>query len=262
MPFYNSKGTRIYYHEAGEGEPLIFLHGFTLDCRQWIDQIDYFRSDYRVLAPDARGHGISEAPETGYAREDRAEDLLNLMVHLKIKRAHVVGASMGGADAFSLALDHPEPFRSLTLVGTTLAGWRPARRFKDNQMIEEGYTVDRIKEEFIKSVLVKYEDRNLELHNRLKDIMEGFSGKLWGDPKKGKYPIREELPMAGRMEIPTCLIVGKKDIMFLPLAEELKERLPNSSLKIIPKAGHLVNMNIPQHFNRILGYFLKNPAKK
>ncbi len=262
MPFYSSNGVRIYYHEAGKGDPLIFLHGFTLDCRQWMEQIEFFKEDYRVLAPDARGHGISGAPETSYAREDRAADLLNLMDHLGIEKAHVVGASMGGADAFALALDNPKRFLTLTLVGTTLAGWKPSRRFTDNRMIEEGYPVGEIKREFINSVLVKYRDRNPKLHDRLKEIMEGFSGKPWSDPKKGKYPVRKELPLAKKMKIPTCLIVGKKDIMFIPLAEELHKRLPNNRLKIIPKAGHLVNMDMPQEFNRILRDFLKSPDKK
>jgi len=262
MAFFNSNGVDLYYRDEGSGDPLIFLHGFTLDNRQWDNQAVYFRGDYRVILPDARGHGKSDAPETAYAREDRAADLLNLMDHLALEKAHVIGASMGGADAFSLALDHPERFRSLTLVGTTLAGWRPARRFIDNLMLEKGYSIDRIKEEFIKSVLVKYKDRNQKLHDRLGDIMKDFSGKPWADPNKGKYPVREELPLAGRIGIPVCLIIGKHDIMFMPLAEELDRRLPDSRLEVIPDAGHLVNMDMPQRFNAVLSGFLESQSKK
>lgn len=256
MPEFISNRVRLHYRDRGEGEPLVFLHGFTLDSRQWVDQIEYFKKSYRVIAFDARGHGKSEAPESDYAREDRAEDLNNLLDHLELENAHVIAASMGGADAFCLAIDHPEKFRSLTLVGTTLAGWHPSRKFKDNEMLKQGYPVEKIQREFIRSALIKYRERNPGLYDRLKEIMESFSGKPWADPRKGKYPIREELPLASRVKIPVCLMVGKHDIMFLPLSQDLDRKLPDSRLEVIPDAGHLVNMDQPERFNRVLTSFL------
>jgi len=262
MPYFESGGIRLHYIESGSGEPLIFLHGFTMDHRQWTEQIDHLSAKYRTIAPDARGHGKSEAPETNYAREDRAGDLLNLMSHLGIEKAHVIGASMGGADAFCFAIDHPERLLSLTPVGTVIAGWKPKRQFIDKELLAEGLPLEQVKERFIEAVLVKYRERDPAMHDRLKEIMSDFSGKPWSDPKKGKYPIREELPLAGSVNIPICLIVGKQDIMFRPLSEELAGLLPNGRLEMISNAGHLVNMDAPQRFNERLEAFLEGLVKK
>ncbi|MFZ5979117.1 MAG: alpha/beta fold hydrolase, partial [Candidatus Zixiibacteriota bacterium] len=113
----------MYYEEYGTGEPVVFLHGFTLDHRMWTPQIEFFRPYYRLLIPDARGHGRSDAPATGYGRRDRVEDLKRFADKLKIDRFHAVGLSMGGSTSLGLALDSPERLKSMTLVSSGAAGY-------------------------------------------------------------------------------------------------------------------------------------------
>src|SRR5688572_3495817 len=97
--FFNSSGVRIRYIEQGQGEPVILLHGNGSRLETWIQRgiLPNLSKDYRVIAFDARGHGRSEKPHDpkAYGRE-MALDVVRLMDHLGIKRAHIVGYSMGG----------------------------------------------------------------------------------------------------------------------------------------------------------------------
>jgi 3-oxoadipate enol-lactonase len=97
MPHATIDNIRFFYEEAGSGPPVVFLHGFTLDHRMWQPQIEYFKERFRVICPDARGHGKSDAPLTGYSRAHRVEDLAGLVDRLGFERFHLVGLSMGGA---------------------------------------------------------------------------------------------------------------------------------------------------------------------
>ncbi|MEW5925673.1 MAG: alpha/beta fold hydrolase, partial [Candidatus Zixiibacteriota bacterium] len=131
MPYFESEKIRLYYEITGEGTPLIMLHGFSLDRRMWRYQVDAFAQSHNIIMPDARGHGLSDAPSTDYAREDRTADIQNIVNHLGIDRFHLLGFSMGGGDALAYAIDQQERLLSLTLAATVAAGWQPPKRFRD-----------------------------------------------------------------------------------------------------------------------------------
>lgn len=256
MPFFNSGNTAIYYEEMGEGTPIVFLHGFSLDRRMWQEQTDYFSARYRVISYDARGHGKSDSPKTGYSREDRVGDLLNLVRHLNFPKFHLVGLSMGGGDAFSFAIDHQDKLLSLTLVGTVVSGWQPSKRFHDFSAIARERGLGEAKKKFMESVLTRYDKRDPILKERLRTIMSDFGGEPWRDPMKGKYPKRDDLRLCAKIGIPILIVVGQHDIFFRPLAEQLHDRMLNSQLEIIPEAGHMVNLEAPKRFNmRLEGFF-------
>lgn len=85
----------LYYEEAGRGEPVIFVHGHSLDHRMWDEQFPVFAKKYRVIRYDLRGYGISSSQTEDY-QFTHAEDLVTLMDSLHIKKAHIVGLSLGG----------------------------------------------------------------------------------------------------------------------------------------------------------------------
>jgi len=87
-------GTRLYYEVAGSGQALVLIHGFSTDCRQWKDQIEFFKSDYKVICYDMRGFGKSTVPSG--MNYSHAEDLRALLDHLDIEKAHILGHSFGG----------------------------------------------------------------------------------------------------------------------------------------------------------------------
>jgi pimeloyl-ACP methyl ester carboxylesterase len=96
---------QIYYETIGSGEPIIFIHGFTLSHIMWRPQVAFFNKDYRVITYDARGFGRSSLPDKPY---DHAADLYALLNHLDIKQAHIAGLSMAGVSPLTLRLHTPK----------------------------------------------------------------------------------------------------------------------------------------------------------
>ena len=113
-------GIRLAYVEAGDpkGEPLLLLHGYTDSSRSFSPMVPYLRR-YRLLIPDQRGHGASDAPECCYAPSQFAYDARLFLDALGIKRAAVAGHSLGSMVAISLAADYPERVSKIVLIGST-----------------------------------------------------------------------------------------------------------------------------------------------
>ena len=110
-------GLRLRFRETGSGEPVVLLHGFASDIDSWSGLGDSLATGYRVIALDQRGHGRSGAPagEGGYGRE-LGEDVVRLLDHLGLTRAHVVGHSMGAVVASYAAVRHPRRFATASLL--------------------------------------------------------------------------------------------------------------------------------------------------
>jgi pimeloyl-ACP methyl ester carboxylesterase len=131
-----SSGITMYYIDKGNpaGVPLILLHGLTDTSRSFelmIDELLGINPDYRIIAPDLRGHGSTdmpkdlickEEPEKCFAMQQFAQDVMELLDHLGISRVHLTGHSMGSIIAQSLVLKHPERFSSMVLIGTFVDG--------------------------------------------------------------------------------------------------------------------------------------------
>jgi pimeloyl-ACP methyl ester carboxylesterase len=236
----------------------------------WRGQIDYFsKKKYRVIACDARGHGKSDAPDTGYSRSDRVQDLLNLVNVLNLGKFHLVGLSMGGGDALSFAIDYHERLLSLTLAGTAASGWKAKVQFRNFPLDENGKYgrlnpgdlarqkgIDEVKRQWIQVTMANYEKQYPELKEILTEIMSDFSGKPWLDRMVGKYPKRDDLNFAPKIRIPALIIVGQRDIIFRPLSIKLHEVILDSRLEIVKNTGHMVNMEAPDVFNQNLEKFL------
>src|SRR5258708_36291477 len=110
--FFDSNGVKIHYNVFGKGEPVLLIHGFTVNIqKQWGAPgiIKELSKDYQVIALDNRGHGLSDKPHgpEKYGKE-MAEDAIRLLDHLKIKKAHVVGYSMGAMITNYLVVSHPD----------------------------------------------------------------------------------------------------------------------------------------------------------
>jgi pimeloyl-ACP methyl ester carboxylesterase len=260
MPNVNTGEVEIYYEEMGAGQPIVFLHGMTLDLRMWRRQIDYFSSKYRVIAYDSRGHGRSSCPETGYALADRVRDLKNLAAILKLPPFHLVGLSMGGSTALSYAIDNQPSLLSLILVDTSAAGYQPPSKIRDMREVALTLGVEEAKRRWIKTTLFYYANRNEELRRELAEMMAGHCGRLWLDPKRGTYPQRDDADLSKKLSLPTLIFVGEKDRLFLPLAKTLHRNIALSELDIVPGVGHMLNMEVPERFNFRLEQFLRRFA--
>jgi pimeloyl-ACP methyl ester carboxylesterase len=118
--FFDSAGVKIRYIVAGSGEPVILIHGFTADAElNWGPVVKDLARDHLVIAMDCRGHGKSDKPHDAsqYGTQMTA-DVVRLMDHLKIRRAHIAGYSMGGFITLKLLTEHPERFLTAILGGS------------------------------------------------------------------------------------------------------------------------------------------------
>ncbi len=120
---FDSNGTRIAYRIDGEGDPVILIHGYTASgALNWRMPgiVKLLQNDYRVIVPDVRGHGKTGPAADGKYGMESLQDIIRLMDHLDIEKAHIVGYSMGGMMTIKLALDHPSRVKSAVVGGM---GW-------------------------------------------------------------------------------------------------------------------------------------------
>src|SRR5690606_25604470 len=125
MPYVASKGARLYYEEHGSGRPIVFVHEFGADLREWEQQVRWFSREYRCIAFNARGYPPSEVPESAdlYGYEYSADDILAVLDGLGIAQAHIVGLSMGAYATLQFGRRHPA--RALSLVAAGVGSGAP-----------------------------------------------------------------------------------------------------------------------------------------
>ena len=256
MPFTYRDGIRFYFEEYGEGTPVVFLHGFTLDHRMWWGQAEYFSQWYRVLLLDSRGHGESDSPETGYGRDDRVEDLRAFADNMKIERFHVVGLSMGGSTSIGFALKYPERLLSMTLVSSGAAGYSAGKKVDKLDQLAREHGVQAAKEKWMQWSLMWYGEGKEEIRRLMEQMIDDHEGGIWRDPMRGKYPRTVDLDNVQKIKAPTEIIAGKLDKVWVPLAEALHEKIEGSSLSMYDGIGHMVNLEAPIRFNEEVKAFL------
>ncbi|MCM2273148.1 MAG: alpha/beta fold hydrolase [candidate division Zixibacteria bacterium] len=256
MPYADLGGYRMFYEEFGEGEPLVFLHGFTLDRRSWYGQAEYFKKVYRVIIVDALGHGQSDAPPERYGRFERVEDFQRFVEQLNLKQFHLVGLSMGGSTAIGYALEHQERLASLGLVATGASGYDIGKKYQKFDKMAKENSLESARDAWLEMTLAWFSGERAHARELLTQMIKGFSGVVWLDPMRGKYRTQVDLEHVHKITVPTCIIAGELDKVFVPLAKELHTRIAGSRLVILPKLGHLINLEDPIEFNNHLDAFL------
>lgn len=125
MPYFKHEGIRLYYEIAGQGPPLLLINGLAADTRQWEPLVSRLKASYRIISYDMRCAGRSDKPDLPFSIGDAADEAYGLMRHLRQDQVSVLGFSMGGMVAMSLACKHPESIRTMFLVATAPSLKRP-----------------------------------------------------------------------------------------------------------------------------------------
>lgn len=128
----NGINLQIRDYEGG-GDAVIFLHFSGANLMMWQRVIPYFQDHYRMILVDLRGHGKSDVPETGYHMDDMALDVVGIMGHLDLERAHIVGSSLGAEVGLSLAANYPEKVISLVCDGALSSEFGPFGTWEGSQ---------------------------------------------------------------------------------------------------------------------------------
>lgn len=252
MTFFNFNNGDLYYEIAGGGEPVIFIHGYTLDSRMWDDQFEVFAQHYRVIRFDLRGFGKSSPPTGDYSRVEDIEGLLN---HMNAGQAHVIGLSMGGGVAIDFALERPRLTRSLVVVDSGVGGYPWTTSFNSHA---RDVGVEQAKENWLVHPLFEAANRNPAVAARLRKMVTEWSAWDWFNRDPGRAP--DPLPYHRLKDIqaPTLVVVGEYDIPdFQGVANLLTRDIPNAQKVVLSGVGHMSNMEAPEKFNEEVLRFLK-----
>jgi 3-oxoadipate enol-lactonase len=259
-------GARIAYDVSGEGDAMVLSHAGLGDMRTWDPQVDAFGQRFRVVRYDGRGFGQTEETGAGDVPFRRSDDLLALLHHLGIERAHLVGGSLGGRVSLDAALSAPERVLSLIVVGSALGGYR----WTDPQT-HEGW------EESETAVLAGELEKAAEIEMQM--WLAG-RGRSLGDVDPAvrdlvrrmlldSYAHGEvdgetglEPPAIGRLDeirMPALVIVGDEDSPdVLRIADVLASGIAGARKVVMRGTAHAPNMEQPAEFNRVVLEFLSS----
>jgi 3-oxoadipate enol-lactonase len=269
MPYATtSDNVQLYYEEVGKGTPIVFVHEFASDYRGWEPQMREFGKRYRCIAYSARGYTPSDVPvdKDAYSYRDVMRDCVAVLDHLNIDKAHLVGLSMGGYTSLQVALNFPDRVRSIVLAGT---GSGSERWYTDDFHKHSRELGDQFARDGSAKIAATYGHGPSRLTFELKDprgfaefarqlaehdavgsanTSRGFQGA-----RPSLYDFEEEIR---KLATPALIVVGDEDDRCIEPSLFLKDTIPASGLVMLPKTGHVVNLEEPDLFNEVVGDFL------
>ena len=253
-------GLRVAFERRGEGPPLVLLHGWPSNSREWRRQLDVLSDEFTVVAWDAPGAGQSSDPPETFRLADWADCLAAFVEALSLRRPHIAGLSWGGGLALELYRRHPTVPRTLILT-SAYAGWTgslPAEVVQQRlQLMLRNCErpADQWAPAWIKTLLA--EDASEEMMAELMLIASEIhpAGTRVAMRAFAEADLRDVLP---RVEVPTLLLYGDKDVrapeeVWKPLHSGIRQ----STLVLIPEVGHMIDIEAPDRFNTEVRTFLR-----
>ena len=260
--FLDAQGAPLYYEVAGQGHPLLLIHAGIADSRMWDEQFSVFARHFRVIRFDLRGYGQSAIPPNPFAEY---EDPAALLRFLGIARVHVVGVSFGGKIALDFTLAHPDMVTSLVLAAPDVGGHEPSaevRQFAEEEarLLEQG-DLDAAVDLNVRTWVdgprrapeqvdphVRERVRKMQYHAFTVPVPAG-ADEIPLDP-----PAKDRL---AEIHVPTLLILGEYDLEDKrALVGLLAKKIPGARSAVVANAAHVVNMEQPDEFNRLVLDFL------
>jgi 3-oxoadipate enol-lactonase len=258
MPLLHVNDIDLYYETAGQGPPLLFIHGLGSSSRDWEHQIPYFSRRYRTIFVDLRGHGRSTIARGRYTIPLFAADLAALLKDLNCGPTHLVGISLGGMIGLQLAVEYPGLCASLVSVNCK----------DDYRLRTAGDLVFAGKRLFFL------------LFFGMNGVGRHLSATLFPDPEQallrqqfikrwsrnalspylrslqaiGNWSITKRLP---EIFCPVLLIAAEYDYTPVTAKETMATAIPDARVVVIPDSRHAVPVEKPAAFNRVVQEFLR-----
>ena len=268
--FAQVNGASLYYEMAGEGHPLVLVHAGIADSRMWDGQFGPFSKHFRVIRYDVRGFGKSDPPKGSFTHRD---DLYQLLRFLKIDKANLVGLSMGGGMGIDFAIEHPDMVAALIPVASGLSGHESSQELKERESkVDAAFKAGDLASTVELEIQIWVDGPNRDpsqVDRKVRELireMDTFT--------TARY-IRQPMPMPGtplkppaisrlaEIRAPTMIIVGDQDVRdILEISKLLESGIPNARRVVVPGAAHMVNMEKPAEFNRLVLEFLQGQASK
>ena len=254
MPEFSHDQVTISFSDEGSGDPVLLLHGHTLDRRVWDPLMpQLLEAGLRVIRPDLRGHGRSTRPDSGYHVSHHSADVVALLDELDIGRAAVIGFSFGGGVGLETAVTGPDRVRSLGLVSTTM----PDRPFEPAFMESLREVAHTIRSEGVAAAMAGPWDANpLFAHSFTKKgiretvavMVKDFPGAEFLATERDRVEREWMLPdRLAEIAVPTKVMVGEREMAgFKAFAEEAAAGIPGAMLEVVPGCGHLLPLEAPE----------------
>lgn len=257
-------GISMNYEDTGaqSAQTVLLHHPLATNLSTWDELTAALSPSYRVVRMDARGHGQSEAPKGAYGLEMLAQDMVSLMDHLDITRAHFLGLSMGGMVGQYLGLLHAARFASLVLASTTSRIPDEAQPIWDQRIA--GAKADGMKSQ-VGGALGRWVSpagqKNPALVSRLSKMIEAtpLDGYLGWCEAIRRLNVTDRL---GTINVPTKVIVGELDpSTTVAAAQTIHKGIPGSEIAIVPGVSHMLQNEDPAAFNAQVLPFIDKHAK-
>jgi len=255
MPCSRSNGVDIWYEVAGDGPAMVLVHANPFDHDLWMYQSAHFSTWFKVVGIDIRGYGRSSKVTTPYSLKDMCDDVVGVMKDLKIERAVLGGCSVGSGIALLLALDRPDLFSAVILVGgNSSASPRYQGRIEGYRGNLAAYHPKHIRE------LVRPEFADSRIGKHLLGMFLERGPRLKGEAIAQVFMAGNHTDMTGRlstMKVPTLVINGEFDNS-RPAGERTASQTPGAVHKVLSGTGHACCLEDPAGFDRLVIDFLKS----
>jgi len=261
MPKASVNGIEMHYRDVGEGFPVVLIHGYTGNSRNWALTVPALRESFRTISMDLRGHGLSGKPTRpeDYSLAFMVDDVHDLLEQLEVPECYLVGHSMGGGVAMRFVLAHPEVVRALVLVDTSASPQDSSRTEMREALLKTA------REEGLEAAF----EAQLRIDPGASEILSNPQAvQVWREQflmtsleaylycaaaMAERESLLEDLR---RVAVPTLIVCGERDAPFLEPSRLMHEAIPDSELVIIDDAGHSPQFETPVEFNRVLTEFL------
>jgi pimeloyl-ACP methyl ester carboxylesterase len=280
--FVDAGGLRMHVAEAGHGDPLVMLHGWPQHWYEWRHQIPVLSQHYRVICPDLRGLGWTDAPPRGYEKDNMAADVVNLLDALGLEKVKLIGHDWGGWCGFIICLRHPERVERYLALGipppwgkVDLKSIINLPRFTYQWLIASpiGYWLLRNRPGFVRKFInlgapqtwtkdeldeFAYPLREPDRARASQQIYRTFAFHEFPKLARGAYD-------SFRLTTPTRLLVGDKDpVVTRTLLRGYEPYVDDFEFEIVPDTGHFVAEQQPELVNRKALEFLGagQPARR
>jgi len=255
-----SDDAEIVYRVFGDGPPVVLLHPFPVTHEFWMPVAEALATRYRVVLPDLRGHGDSGIGEGPATMEKHAADIARVMDDADVGRAWLVGVSIGGYALFEFWRKHRGRVAALGLCNTKAQADGPQARAERLRAAND--VLDRGTEPFFESLIPRVMAKTTrEMRPDLVDgalrMMRKLSGEDVAQVQRGMAARPDSVETLKTINVPTLLVTGEEDVITgMNEAELMRQHIPGSQLRVIPKAGHYSAWEQPEEATKLLRQFL------
>ncbi|MFC0262611.1 alpha/beta fold hydrolase [Fontibacter flavus] len=264
MPHIQLSQTKLFYIQEGSGpEIIVFAHGLLWSHKMFLDQIDFLKKEYTVIAYDHRGQGQSEVTSGAYDMELLTEDALELIDKLVGKPVHFVGLSMGGFVGMRLAARYPDRIKSLILLETS-ANPEPVENLPKykflNGIVKWVGVIPKVAKEVMKIMFAQSwleNPKNKEAYKTWVNELQSNKRTITKSVEAVIYRKGVEDEIRG-IQCPTMVVVGDEDVATKPeKAKFIQMSIPEARLHMVPGAGHSSCIEKPDEINKLIGDWMQ-----